>query len=103
VKNILDKSGRSEAVDSLLLVQEEERRLHAAIAALAPGVEADVAGGAFTPALKSLAGLRSDVDAFFDKVLVNAEDLAVRSNRLGLLTALERLLNRVADISRLAS
>lgn len=103
VKNILDKSGRSDRVDAALLAQEEERRLHAAIVALTPGVEADVAKAAFAPALKSLAGLRADVDAFFDKVLVNAEDLAVRSNRLGLLTSLERLLNCVADISRLAA
>jgi glycyl-tRNA synthetase beta chain len=51
----------------------------------------------------ALAGIRVDVDAFFDKVLVNAEDLAVRGNRLALLTGLERLLNRVADISRLAA
>ena len=51
----------------------------------------------------ALAGVRGDVDAFFDKVLVNAEDLAVRGNRLALLTGLERLLNRVADISRLAA
>lgn len=103
VKNILEKSGRSASVDVALLAQEEERRLHAAIVSLAPGIEADVARGAFAPALRQLAGLRADVDAFFDKVLVNAEDLAVRSNRLGLLSSLERLLNSVADISRLAA
>lgn len=103
VKNILEKSGRSASVDPALLVQEEERRLHAALSALAPRIDADVARGAFSPALKALAGVRADVDAFFDKVLVNAEDLAVRSNRLGLLTSLERLLNSVADISRLAA
>ena len=103
VKNILDKSGRSEAVDPSLFAQEEERRLHAAIAAMAPGVEEKVASAQFEPALVALAGVRADVDAFFDKVLVNAEDLAVRGNRLALLTGLERLLNRVADISRLAA
>jgi len=103
VKNILEKSGRSTSVDPGLLVQEEERRLHATLGALAPRIDRDVARGDFTAALKSLAGLRADVDAFFDKVLVNAEDLAVRSNRLALLTSLERLLNSVADISRLAA
>ncbi len=103
VKNILDKSGRSDGVDTALFAQDEERRLHAAISALAPGVEASVAAGDFSRALVSLAGIRSDVDAFFDEVLVNAEDLAVRANRLALLTGLERLLNRVADISRLAA
>jgi glycyl-tRNA synthetase beta chain len=103
VKNILDKSGRSDRVDASLLSQDEERSLHAAIAAMTPVVDAHVAGARFEPALVALAGVRGAVDAFFDKVLVNAEDLAVRSNRLALLTGLEKLLNRVADISRLAA
>ena len=103
VKNILDKSGRSDRVDSALFSQDEERRLHAALSSMTPGVEERVARADFAPALLVLAGVRADVDAFFDKVLVNAEDLAVRENRLALLTGLERLLNRVADISRLAA
>ena len=103
VKNILDKSGRSGRVDSALFAQDEERRLHAALSSMEPGVEEKVARADFAPALLALAGVRADVDAFFDKVLVNAEDLAVRENRLALLTGLERLLNRVADISRLAA
>jgi glycyl-tRNA synthetase beta chain len=103
VKNILDKSGRSDAVDPSLFSQDEERGLHAAIARLAPVVDERVSRAEFEPALVALAGIRGAVDAFFDKVLVNAEDLAVRGNRLALLTGLERLLNRVADISRLAA
>jgi len=103
VKNILDKSGRSDGVDETLFTQDEERRLHDALTSMAPGVEAQVARAQFAPALVALAGVRSDVDAFFDKVLVNAEDHSVRANRLALLTGLERLLNRVADISRLAA
>ena len=103
VKNILDKSGRSGAVDPSLFSQDEERSLHAAIAGLAPVVDEHVSRSRFEPALVALAGVRGEVDAFFDKVLVNAEDLAVRGNRLALLTGLERLLNRVADISRLAA
>ncbi|MBL0143645.1 MAG: glycine--tRNA ligase subunit beta [Betaproteobacteria bacterium] len=103
VKNILDKSGRSDGVDTALFTQDEERRLHAALAAMTPGVEDQVARAQFEPALVALAGVRADVDAFFDKVLVNAQDPAVRANRLALLTGLERLLNRVADISRLAA
>jgi glycyl-tRNA synthetase beta chain len=103
VKNILDKSGRSDGVDAALFAQEEERRLHAALVAMTPGVEEKVARADYAPALLALAGVRADVDAFFDRVLVNAEDLAVRANRLALLTRLERLLNRVADISRLAA
>ena len=70
---------------------------------MTPAVVAHVAGARFEPALVALAGVRGEVDAFFDKVLVNAEDLAVRANRLALLTGLEKLLNRVADISRLAA
>lgn len=103
VKNILDKSGRSDGVDSELFLQDEERRLYAALAAMGPAVEEQVVQARFEPALVALAGVRADVDAFFDKVLVNAEDLAVRANRLALLTGLERLMNRVADISRLAA
>jgi glycyl-tRNA synthetase beta chain len=103
VKNILEKSGRADGVDAGLLAQDEERGLHAALLALAPQVEASVAGGDFGAALLAVARIRGDVDAFFDKVLVNAEDLAVRANRLALLTGLERVLNRVADISRLAT
>ncbi len=103
VKNILDKSGRSDAIDPALLIQDEERRLSATIAATRLLVEPKFANAEFEPALVALAGVRADVDAFFDKVLVNAEDLAVRANRLALLTGLERLLNRVADISRLAA
>ncbi|HQY47008.1 MAG TPA: glycine--tRNA ligase subunit beta, partial [Usitatibacteraceae bacterium] len=103
VKNILDKSGRSTEVDPSLFLQDEERRLQEAISRLAPVVQERVERSEFEPALVALAGVRADVDAFFDKVLVNAEDLAVRGNRLALLTGLERLLNRVADISRLAA
>jgi glycyl-tRNA synthetase beta chain len=103
VKNILDKSGRSGEVDASLFSQDEERSLHAAIASLTPVVDERVSRAEFEPALVALAGVRGEVDAFFDKVLVNAEDLAVRANRLALLTGLERLLNRVADISRLAA
>ena len=103
VKNILDKSGRSDGVEAGRFAQDEERRLHGALEALAPKVESSLAAGDFAAALVTLAGLRADVDAFFDKVLVNAEDAAVRANRLALLTALERVLNRVADISRLAA
>jgi glycyl-tRNA synthetase beta chain len=103
VKNILEKSGRTDGIDTGLFAQDEERRLEAALASLAPRVEASVAGGDFGAALLAVAKIRGDVDAFFDKVLVNAEDLAVRANRLALLTGLERVLNRVADISRLAA
>jgi glycyl-tRNA synthetase beta chain len=103
IQNILKKSGNGERVTPELLAQDEERRLHAALQALSPRVEQHLERQDFTAALKDLAGIRNDVDAFFDKVLVNADDEKVRANRLGLLTQLGTLMNRVADISKLAA
>jgi glycyl-tRNA synthetase beta chain len=103
VLNILNKSGRAEGVDASLLVADEERRLHASLAKLSPRVHAHLEHGDFAQALEDLAGIRAEVDAFFDKVLVNAEDEAVRRNRLALLTELGTLMNQVADISKLAA
>ena len=103
IQNILRKSGTGGSLDESLLSQDEEKRLAAAMRAIAPTIDAHLAAGDFTAALKALAGLRGDVDAFFDKVLVNAEDERVRANRLALLNALGGLMNRVADISRLAA
>ena len=70
---------------------------------LEPEVEKHMQGFRYADALRSLAGVRDRVDAFFDKVLVNADDPKLRSNRLGLLTRLNRLMNQVADISKLAT
>jgi glycyl-tRNA synthetase beta chain len=103
IRNILKKSGSGERVSAELLAEGEEKRLHASMQALAPRVEQHLERQDFAAALKDLAGIRDDVDAFFDKVLVNAEDERVRANRLGLLTQLGTLMNRVADISKLAS
>jgi glycyl-tRNA synthetase beta chain len=103
IRNILKKSGTGTRIDESLLTQEEEKRLAEAMVRLAPRIDRHLEQGDFTAALKELAGLRGDVDAFFDKVLVNAEDEKVRMNRLALLTELGALMNRVADISRLAT
>ena len=59
--------------------------------------------GDYTASLQALAALKAPVDAFFDDVMVNAEDPALRANRLGLLKTLHGAMNRVADLSRLAS
>lgn len=64
-------------------------------------VKAHVASEAYADALKALASVRAEVDLFFDKVMVNVDDSALRANRLGLLKALFDQLNAVADISRL--
>jgi len=59
--------------------------------------------GDYTGSLKSLAALREPVDAFFDSVMVNAEDEKLRANRLALLAQLHAAMNRVADLSKLAA
>ncbi|HXN16171.1 MAG TPA: glycine--tRNA ligase subunit beta, partial [Usitatibacter sp.] len=103
IQNILRKSGRSESVTPALLAQEEEKRLHTSMQSLGPRVDGHLERQDFAAALKDLAGIRNDVDAFFEKVLVNVDDEKVRLNRLALLTELGALMNRVADISKLAA
>jgi glycyl-tRNA synthetase beta chain len=66
-------------------------------------VDAAFAAGDFTGTLKTLAQLRDDVDGFFNDVMVMDEDLALRNNRLALLSQLHGMMNRVADISKLAA
>jgi glycyl-tRNA synthetase beta subunit len=58
--------------------------------------------GDYTGSLSALAVLKAPVDAFFDGVMVNADDPALRANRLALLAQLHDAMNRVADLSRLA-
>ena len=103
IQNILRKSDAQRGdIDSTLIVDLAERKLHDALLVIEPGVSADLAAGRYTNALKALAGLRTDVDAFFDQVLVNAEDPKLRANRHALLRRLGALMNQVADISKLA-
>jgi glycyl-tRNA synthetase beta chain len=68
-----------------------------------PEVDAAFAAGDFAGTLKTLARLRDDVDAFFNDVMVMAEDELLRNNRLALLSELHGMMNRVADISKLAA
>jgi glycyl-tRNA synthetase beta chain len=105
VGNILKKSGASEAsrVDAQLLLEPAERALHAALQQVSPQSEAAFARRDYTAALKALAALKAPVDAFFDAVMVNAEDPRLRANRLGLLQQLHDAMNRVADLSKLAA
>ncbi len=103
VKNILKKAeGDIGTVNPALFAEDAERALFDAIQALAPAVEAQFAAHDFAGALTQLASLRAPVDAFFDGVMVMADDLAVRANRIALLASLAALFNRVADISLLA-
>ena len=104
VGNILRKSDDAPAVevDPARLVEPAEQALAAALAQVAPLAEAAFDAGDLTASLQALAALKAPVDAFFDAVMVNAEDPALRANRLALLRALHRAMNRVADLARLA-
>ena len=83
------------------MVEDAEMALFARVQEIAPVVSQHVATQAYAEALKVLATVRAEVDHFFDKVMVNVDDAAVRANRLGLLKALFDQLNAVADISKL--
>jgi glycyl-tRNA synthetase beta chain len=104
ITNILKKTEVAiGAVSENLLQEDAERKLSAAISRVRPEVDAAFARGDFTGTLKTLAQLRDDVDAFFNDVMVMAEDIALRNNRLALLSSLHGMMNRVADISKLAA
>ncbi|HEY1132462.1 MAG TPA: DALR anticodon-binding domain-containing protein, partial [Roseateles sp.] len=103
IGNLLKKAeGEIGTVNDAALVEPAEKALAAAVAALRPKAEAQLAAGDFTGSLSTLAQAREPVDAFFADVMVMAEDPAVRANRLALLAQLHGLMNQVADISRLA-
>ena len=89
--------------DAALLIEPAEAALAAALREIAPRADAAFERGDCSASLQELAGLKAPIDAFFDLVMVNADDHALRNNRLALLAALQRAMNRVADLSRLAS
>jgi len=103
IANILRKAPDEvpRRVDPSLLQHTAERRLAAEVEALREGVESLIGERRYEAALRRLATLRPHVDAFFDNVMVMAENPAVRANRLALLAALERLFLETADLSRL--
>ena len=105
VSNILKKAGGTvEArVDAALLNEAAEAALHAALTKVVPEADAAFERGDYTASLKALAALKAPIDAFFEGVMVNAEDARLRANRLGLLATLHAAMNRVADLSRLAA
>jgi len=105
VGNILKKAeGTVEAkVDPALLKESAESALYAALTDAAAKAVSAFEQGDYTGSLQALAVLKTPVDAFFDDVMVNAEDAALRANRLGLLASLHLAMNRVADLSRLAA
>jgi glycyl-tRNA synthetase beta chain len=105
VGNILKKSEDKVApvTDAALFAEPAERALADALEAVTPRSEAAFASGDYAASLQELAALKAPVDAFFDTVMVNAEDPKLRANRLGLLARLHVAMNRVADLSKLAS
>ncbi|HWT71930.1 MAG TPA: glycine--tRNA ligase subunit beta [Oxalicibacterium sp.] len=105
VGNILKKvEGEVAAkVDAALLKETAEVSLNRTLASVKPQADAAFERGDYTASLQALAALKAPVDAFFDGVMVNAEDAALRNNRLGLLATLHQAMNRVADLSKLAS
>ena len=105
ISNILKKAeGAVQAkVDTTLLKEAAEQALHGALHSVQPLADKLYANGDYAASLQALAVLKAPVDAFFDGVMVNAEDVALRANRLGLLKSLHEAMNRVADLSRLAA
>ncbi|MEO8280656.1 MAG: glycine--tRNA ligase subunit beta [Ideonella sp.] len=104
VGNILKKAelGNQPPLDRALLVEPAEIALADALAKVEPVAVAAFEAGDHTASLQALAALKQPVDAFFDQVMVNAEDPAQRANRLALLLKLQAAMNRTADLSRLA-
>jgi len=91
--------GAANTVDASLLVEAAERALFAQLEALEPVVQPLLDARDYTPALSKLAALRESVDQFFDQVMVNADDAALKLNRLRLLARLRGLFMSVADVS----
>jgi glycyl-tRNA synthetase beta chain len=104
IGNILKKADKADAhVSELLLMEDAEKALYAMTREVAPRAASQFESGDYTASLRTLAALRGPVDAFFDDVMVNAEQADLRLNRLGLLATLHQAMNRVADLSRLAA
>ncbi|MHA4867860.1 glycine--tRNA ligase subunit beta [Duganella sp. PWIR1] len=109
ITNILKKNEEALAaagntgVNASLLQDAAEINLNAAVIRVLPEIDAAFSQGDFAGTLKTLAQLKEEVDAFFNDVMVMAEDVALRNNRLALLSSLHGMMNRVADISKLAA
>ncbi len=104
ISNILKKTDAVDAhVSEVLLAEPAEIALYAAMQGVLPQADAQFESGDYTASLQTLAALRAPVDDFFTGVMVNAEQMDLRLNRLGLLATLHAAMNRVADLSKLAS
>ncbi len=97
-----DKKSYAGAADAKLLREPQEKTLHAAIQKVSKDTKAAINVENFAGAMRALAELRAPVDAFFDKVIVNADDAALRANRLALLSEIRAATLNVADFSKIA-
>jgi glycyl-tRNA synthetase beta chain len=103
VENILKKTAATGQVSDGLFAQDEEKALYARFKQAEDPFIAHAAKGEYAEALKLLAALKEPVDSFFDKVLVMAEDEAVKANRIALLKSLVGLFDKVAQFSKISS
>ena len=104
ISNILKKGDAVDAhVSEVLLAEPAEIALYASVNDVVPKANAQFEAGDYTASLQTLAALRAPVDDFFNGVMVNAEQMDLRLNRLGLLATLHAAMNRVADLSKLAA
>ncbi|MGH8671649.1 MAG: glycine--tRNA ligase subunit beta [Burkholderiales bacterium] len=104
IRNILGKTSQPSGSADLALLQESaEKKLFESMIKLTPLIDSYMQNAAYTDALRLLAGIRGQVDTFFDEVMVMTEEPLLRNNRLALLNELAHLMNRVADISKLAA
>ena len=104
IGNILKKADRSAfPADFSLLVEPAEKALATVMDQVRPAARERLAANDYAGTLKLLSRMREPVDAFFDDVMVMAEDPKLRANRIALLRELHGLMNQVADISKLAS
>ena len=103
VANILKKSAldNSLKVNESLLSEDAEKKLYATLSSLSKTVEPMFDAGDYETALSQLSSLRDPVDAFFDSVMVMADDEAIKNNRIALLNTMNQLFLRAADLSRL--
>jgi glycyl-tRNA synthetase beta chain len=97
------KEGTDVPVDAGLFQDDAERELSRAFDAVASAARRKIDENDYLAALTEIAGLKSPIDAFFDRVMVMAEDERVRNNRLALLTVIARLFGVIADFSRISA
>ncbi|MDI1226813.1 MAG: glycine--tRNA ligase subunit beta [bacterium] len=95
------KSYSGKDVKEALLAEEQEKNLFAALGASGGKIKADLEKEDYKSVMSGMSGIRSAVDQFFDKILVNAPDANLRANRLSMLASIASTMNEVADFSKL--